>query len=90
MGIMSQEEINVDLFDEVKRLQEENCQLKKEREQVKADKTKMVSTAIDGLIYDGAHHKQYYLSEILSTLIKDNQEFDGLRDTYEWEDGIPA
>ena len=63
---------------------------KKELEQVKTDKEKMVSTAIDGLIYGEAHHKQYYLSEILSTLIKDNQEFDGLKDTYEWEDGIPA
>ncbi len=58
--------------------------------QEKSEKAKMVSLAIDGLIYDGAHHKQYYLAEILSILVQDNQEFDGLRDTYEWEDGIPA
>jgi hypothetical protein len=47
---------------------------------------------INGLLTDGAHHKQWYFEQILKRIIPnynkqefiiDNQLFD-----YEWEDGI--
>lgn len=46
--------------------------------------------AIEGLMTDGAHHKQWYLEEILKAIgvdLKDLRET--LRKTdYDWEDGI--
>ena len=50
-------------------------------------KAEIVSLAIDGLTTDGAHHKQWFLNEILSKLIVDNQEWDGLKETYGWDEG---
>jgi hypothetical protein len=50
-------------------------------------KAEIVSLAIDGLTTDGAHHKQWFLNEILSKLIVDNQEWGGLKETYGWDEG---
>jgi len=47
----------------------------------------IVSLALDGLTTDGAHHKQWFLNEILSKLIDSNSEWDGLKETYGWDEG---
>lgn len=49
---------------------------------------------IDGLYTDGAHHKQWYLEQILAVLYPEEKGMDILReelavDDYEWEEGIP-
>ena len=43
----------------------------------------------DGLMTDGAHHKQYYLEEALRALCG-NKEVDYKKEEMQWEDGIPA
>lgn len=44
---------------------------------------------MEALVTDGAHHKQYYLEEIL-TLIHGKEQFEKLRNEVQWESGIPA
>ena len=51
---------------------------------------KIVDLAIDGLLTDGAHHKQWYLEKIL---IAAGEDLDNIRrmlnfDGYDWDDGI--
>ena len=52
---------------------------------------KIVDLAIEGLLTDGGHHKQWYLEQIL--LVARGGPFDDLRAEleaadYSWEDGI--
>lgn len=56
---------------------------------------KIKQLCIDGLLTDGAHHKQWYLEEILKVLgvdlVKLREELqtpDEKGDYYDWEDGI--
>ena len=47
--------------------------------------------AAEGLCFDGGHHKQWYLEEILKAL---GVDLDAMRDEelekgYDWEPGIP-
>jgi len=44
---------------------------------------------ISGLVYDGAHHKQYYLEQAL-LLLRGDDGFSALKTEHKWEDGIPA
>lgn len=46
--------------------------------------------AVDGLLTDGGHHKQWYLEEIIKALGMDLDTIrEDLRDNdYDWEDGI--
>ena len=48
--------------------------------------TRLSSLLIDGLNTDGAHHKQYYLEEVLRLLAPD--EFGECKAIWQWEDGI--
>ena len=43
---------------------------------------------IDGLITDGAHHKQYYLERVFRSLFK-GEYVDQEKEKFQWEDGIP-
>jgi hypothetical protein len=44
---------------------------------------------IEGLMTDGAHHKQYYLEAILGVIL-DHEEFEETKKEFEWEPGIPG
>ena len=44
-----------------------------------------IDLAIDALMEDGGHHKQWYLEEILKVLGQDVEE---LREEYDFEKGI--
>ena len=51
---------------------------------------KLYNLAVDGLLTDGGHHKQWYLEQILVTL---GIDLDKLRESlnvggYDWEEGI--
>lgn len=48
----------------------------------------MVDTIVEALTTDGGHHKQWYLEEILKTIVG-NEEFSKLKKHLEWEGGIP-
>lgn len=55
----------------------------------------VVDNLTGGLIYDGAHHKQYYLEEALKNLMfamgdKDLHDFKAVKNQFQWEEGIPA
>ena len=58
-----------------------------ESEFIKPFRQELVTLAIDALTTDGAHHKQWYLNEILSKLITSNDEWEGLKETYGWDEG---
>jgi hypothetical protein len=44
---------------------------------------------IEGLVTDGAHHKQYYLEAALKIIIS-RLEFEETKSEFEWESGIPG
>ena len=46
--------------------------------------------AVDALTTDGAHHKQYSLECILNWSCETEEEFEKLREEYEWNEGLPA
>lgn len=46
----------------------------------------LVSILLDGLVYDGAHHKQKYLEEALK-LVTSEGDFEGFKERYDWEEG---
>lgn len=48
-----------------------------------------VKLLIEGLITDGAHHKQYFLEMALRALCEDGY-VDKAKTEFEWQDGIPA
>lgn len=45
----------------------------------------LIELCVDGLITDGAHHKQWYLEQILEGL---GVNIDDLRDDIGWEKGM--
>lgn len=52
-------------------------------------KEKAMSLAINGLLTDGSHHKQWFLERILEALGYDLAQIrDELLPEYDWEDGI--
>ena len=54
----------------------------------------IVDLLLDGLMFDGGHHKQYYLEQALRKTMEfmgDNgQNFKKIKTTLQWEEGIPA
>jgi hypothetical protein len=48
----------------------------------------LVQLVLEGLTTDGAHHKQYYLEEILKALVVRPEELVVLHDEWHWEQGI--
>jgi len=52
-------------------------------------KQKIVKLLLDGLNYDGGHHKQYYLEQSLKLLLT-KKEFEELKEDYQWDWGCPA
>ena len=55
----------------------------------KQQKAALIATLIDGLTYDGGHHKQYYLEDALHHVCT-REEFEMLKETNDWEEGIPS
>lgn len=55
----------------------------------KKDIDQMKELLLDGLVYDGGHHKQYYLEQVLQ-IITTKKEFTEFQKEYHWEEGIPA
>ena len=51
--------------------------------------TELVQLCIDGLSFDGGHHKQYYLREMLDRLVGKAQAAALDKDHY-WEEGVRA
>ena len=49
----------------------------------------ITNTLINGLITDGAHHKQWYLERALQLLAGDDFYKDAETE-FEWEEGIPS
>lgn len=55
---------------------------------------KIKDLCLDGLSTDGAHHKQWYLEEILKNILEEDEkamtleEYKEENDLY-WEEGIP-
>jgi hypothetical protein len=49
---------------------------------------KVIDLAIDGLTVDGGYHKQFYLEEIIRSLVT-QERFDELKDEWDWAEGIP-
>lgn len=47
---------------------------------------RMTSLLIEGLNTDGAHHKQYFLEEVLRVMVPD--EFKDCKASWQWENGI--
>ena len=46
--------------------------------------------ALDALLTDGGHHKQWYIEEILKEIGYDLDELrDELGEDYSWDEGIP-
>lgn len=41
----------------------------------------------EGLQTDGAHHKQWYLEQILKRVLGP-EKYETLKDSYDWEEGI--
>lgn len=53
------------------------------------DKEKAKELAVEGLLTDSGHHKQWFLERILEALGYDlAQIYDELQPDYDWEDGI--
>jgi len=52
-------------------------------------KDQLTDVLLDGLNFDGAHHKQYYLGAALKILLGE-AEYTALYDQFEWEEGMPA
>lgn len=52
----------------------------------------VVDLVIDGLLFDGAHHKQWFLERILEKLIGEESAQDTREELaeegHEWEDGV--
>lgn len=46
----------------------------------------LIDTILEALTTDGAHHKQWFLEEILRTVAK--EQFNDIKDKYNWEEGI--
>lgn len=53
------------------------------------DKIDLIEVCIEALTTDGGHHKQWYLEQILLTLVG-KVEWDELKRRHDWEKGIPA
>ena len=51
--------------------------------------TEMIGNLMNGLAFDGGHHKQYYLEQTLKYLVGED-EMRRMKEEEEWEDGIPA
>jgi len=49
----------------------------------------IVKILLNGLMTDGAHHKQYVLESALRLICEDSW-VDEAKEELEWEDGIPA
>lgn len=50
--------------------------------------TRILEFVIDGLLTDGAHHKQWYLEQILTTIWGSTEYIrDLLKEKYNWESG---
>lgn len=52
-------------------------------------KDQLTEVLLDGLTFDGAHHKQYYLGAALKIILGES-EYAALYDQFEWEEGVPA
>lgn len=44
--------------------------------------------ALEGVMTDGGHHKQYYLEQIIRELSQDKNAIKTLREEFGWEEGI--
>lgn len=49
----------------------------------------ITKTLLEGLVTDGAHHKQYALEKILRIICEDAW-VDKVKDEFKWEDGFPG
>lgn len=43
----------------------------------------------EGLSVDGAHHKQWFLEQILIKIL-DPEELESMKEDWAWEEGIPS
>jgi len=50
---------------------------------------KLIEVLLDGLTFDGAHHKQYYLGAALKIILGES-EYAALYDQFAWKEGVPA
>jgi len=46
-----------------------------------------VKIILEGLITDGAHHKQWYLEQVLQSLVEP-EYYETCRKEFEWDEGI--
>lgn len=44
---------------------------------------------VNGLVIDGAHHKQHFMEEALRRIVGDDR-FEFLADAYGWDEGVPS
>ena len=47
-----------------------------------------IELILNGLMSDGAHHKQWYLEQLLTYELRP-EDFIELKKAHQWEDGIP-
>lgn len=53
----------------------------------KSNAEKAVLMALDGLVIDGAHHKQWFLEQILQYIMGE-ERFEQIKKQVQWEPGI--